>query len=87
VTFCNLLDPDCRLLRCVIDVNPAKQGKFVAGTGHRIAGPESLRAEGVQAVLVLNPNYAAEVATLVERAAPGVTVLDAMHERWAEQCA
>jgi SAM-dependent methyltransferase len=87
VTFCNLIDPDCRLLRCVIDVSPAKQGKFVAGTGHRIVGPERLRAEGVAAVLVLNPNYAAEVAAQVARAAPGVAVLDAMHEGWAEQCA
>jgi SAM-dependent methyltransferase len=87
VTFCNLLDPECRLLRCVIDVNPGKQGKFVAGTGHRIVGPASLRAEGVAAVLVLNPNYAAEVAAEVARAAPAAAVLDAMQEGWDERCA
>jgi SAM-dependent methyltransferase len=80
VTFCNLLDPNCRLLHCVIDVNPAKQGQFVAGTGHRIVGPERLRAEGVGAVLVLNPIYTAEVAAQVTWVAPGVAVLDAMHE-------
>ncbi len=79
VTFCNLIDPDCRLLHCVIDVNPAKQGKFVAGTGHRIVGPKRLWREGVTAVLVLNPNYAGEVAGLVARASPATAVLNVMH--------
>src|SRR5262249_45614911 len=44
VTFCNLLDPTCERLRCVVDVNPAKQGRFVAGTGHPIISPDELSA-------------------------------------------
>src|SRR5205807_2416657 len=62
VTFCNLVDPECRLLVCVLDVNPAKQGKYIAGTGHRIRAPADLGREGVATVLVLNPNYLTEIA-------------------------
>jgi SAM-dependent methyltransferase len=87
VTFCNLVDPAGRLLGCVIDVNPGKQGKFVAGTGHRIVGPGRLVAEGVAAVLVLNPNYVAEVAEAVARLGPTAAVVDAMREGGLAECA
>src|SRR5206468_766444 len=36
VTFCNLADPDRARLAGVVDVNPAKQGRFLPGTGHPI---------------------------------------------------
>jgi len=28
-TFANLLDPECSLLDCVVDINPNKQGRFI----------------------------------------------------------
>jgi SAM-dependent methyltransferase len=61
-TFCNLVDPDMKQVRCLVDVNSEKQGKFIAGTGHRIIGPNDLASEDPRTVLVLNPNYFAEVA-------------------------
>jgi SAM-dependent methyltransferase len=61
VTYCNLVDPHKQLLSCVVDVNPLKQGKHIAGTGHRIVSPEELGPLGVATVLVLNPNYQNEV--------------------------
>ena len=45
----------------VIDVNPAKQGHFVTGSGHQIVGPERLRATPVDVIVLMNPLYESEV--------------------------
>lgn len=60
-TFVNLVDPEAALVRCLVDVNPARQGRFVAGSGHAIVAPEELPRLGVADVIVMNPNYAGEV--------------------------
>lgn len=78
VTFCNLADPDRARLVGVVDVNPAKQGKFLPGTGHPIVPPEA--AAGAAAVLVFNPNYLTEVRATVERLGSRADVIDPMQE-------
>jgi hypothetical protein len=78
VTFCNLADPHTGRLAGVVDVNPAKQGKFLPGTGHAIVPPE--RAAGAVAVLVFNPNYLAEVRAAVDRFGSRAEVIDLMQE-------
>jgi SAM-dependent methyltransferase len=75
-TFSNLVDPDARLIDCVVDLNPAKQGKFIPGTGHPIVAPEALGPRHVSAVLVMNPNYRAEIAALLQRLAPTTELLE-----------
>jgi nucleoside-diphosphate-sugar epimerase/SAM-dependent methyltransferase len=81
VTFCNLADPECQRLACVVDVNPAKQGKFVAGTGHRIISPEELTAHRPAAVLVLNPNYLPEIAERLAGQDSPAAVINLMQEQ------
>jgi hypothetical protein len=78
VTFCNLADPDRSRVTAVVDVNPAKQGKFLPGTGHAIVSPAD--AKNAAAVLVLNPNYFAEVRATVERLGFQAGVIDLMQE-------
>jgi hypothetical protein len=78
VTFCNLADAERRAVACVIDVNPAKQGRYVAGTGHRIVAPARLSAEDVRSVVVLNPNYAREIADHLARQRSHAAVVDLM---------
>jgi hypothetical protein len=78
VTFCNLADPDATRLAGVIDVNPAKQGKFLPGTGHTIVSPAHARSAA--AVLVLNPNYVSEVRSHVEQLGSRAEVIDLMQE-------
>ena len=46
----------------VVDINPAKHGKFVAGSGHEIVAPERLRALRPDRVVVMNPIYRREIA-------------------------
>lgn len=65
VSFIQTVDPEARLVTCVIDINPAKQGKFLPGTGHPILGPEAALAHAVGTIFVMNPNYRDEIgATL-----------------------
>jgi hypothetical protein len=78
VTFCNLADPERSRLAGVVDVNPAKQGKFLPGTGHPIVAPAG--AAGAAAVLVFNPNYLDEIRATVGRLNPTAAVIDPMQE-------
>ena len=63
VLFANLCDPERRLIGACVDKNEAKQGSFIAGTGHRIDAPTVLCEHAGQAldIYVMNPNYAREI--------------------------
>lgn len=80
VTFCNLADRDARRVSGVVDVNPAKQGHYLPGTAHPILAPAA--ATEAAAVIVLNPNYTAEVADALGRLGSRAAVIDLM--RWEE---
>ena len=45
----------------VVDINPHKHGKFLAGTGHEIVSPESLQELQPDAVIVMNSIYLQEI--------------------------
>lgn len=45
----------------VVDINTYRQGKFMAGTGHAIVSPESLRELRPDHVIVMNPIYVREI--------------------------
>ena len=62
VTFVNLTDEAKAFIHGLIDINPKKQGKYVAKTGHKIFGVEGLSTKVMKAVLVMNENYFNEVA-------------------------
>jgi len=61
VTFINTLDCGNQI-QYVVDINPRKVGRFIAGAGQKIINPTMLpKNEGV-AVLVMNPLYRDEIA-------------------------
>lgn len=45
----------------VVDINPHRQGRFMAGTGHPIVAPEALRESPPALVVAMNPIYLAEI--------------------------
>jgi SAM-dependent methyltransferase len=45
----------------IVDINPHKHGKFLAGTGHRIVGAEALRETPPDVVIVMNHVYLGEI--------------------------
>ncbi len=60
VTFLNALGAN-DLIRYVVDLNPRKQGRFIAGTGQEIVPPEFLQGGAVDCVILMNPIYEKEV--------------------------
>lgn len=67
-TFANLIDPGCDLIDSLVDLNPNKQGKFVAGSGHPIVDPLQLGFRGVRHAVLMNPNYRDENEAILNRA-------------------
>jgi SAM-dependent methyltransferase len=64
-SFANLLDSPGRI-RCFVDINPRKHGKYVPGSGQEIVAPERLRQIRPDVVVVMNPLYLEEIAKSVE---------------------
>ena len=50
-----------------VDINPYKHGKYLAGTGHRIVGPEYLRDHPPALVIIMNPVYREEITADLRR--------------------
>lgn len=46
---------------CVVDIDPHKQGAFVAGAGQPVVAPEALQVAPPDHVILMNPVYEAEV--------------------------
>lgn len=66
-TLATTLDPDGTLISCLIDINPRKQGRYIAGSGHAIVSPAAAAARGVRRIAIMNPNYREEIMAEVER--------------------
>ncbi len=48
-----------------VDINPYKRGTFLAGTGHRVIGPEDLQEKTPDVVIVMNPVYHEEIVHML----------------------
>jgi SAM-dependent methyltransferase len=60
VTFLNALQTQGRIAY-VVDINPRKQGMYVAGAGQQIVPPEFLQDYRPDVVIVMNPVYEDEI--------------------------
>ena len=49
-------------VEALVDLNPHKHGRFVAGSGHPVIAPERLRELGPDRVILMNPVYREEIA-------------------------
>jgi SAM-dependent methyltransferase len=67
VTLASLLDPQARIIDCIVDMNPAKQGRYLPGTGHLILAPENLVQRKIQTALLMNPQYAEEIRQFLQK--------------------
>ncbi len=59
-TFVNLTDPNGDYISSLVDINPEKQGRYIAKTGHSIISPAQLADFG-GCILVMNDNYYQEI--------------------------
>ena len=62
-TFLNVIARDSGI-DYAVDLNPRKQGKFVAGTGQEIVAPEALKDYRPEVVIVMNPAYLEEISKM-----------------------
>jgi len=60
VTMLNILGM-MKQIEYIVDVNPRKEGHYVAGTGQRIVPPLFLEEYKPEAVVVMNRVYASEI--------------------------
>lgn len=60
VSFLNMLDITGQI-SYVVDINPRKHGRFVAGTGQRIVPPQFLKSYKPDSVILTNPLYKKEI--------------------------
>ncbi|MBA2302313.1 MAG: methyltransferase domain-containing protein [Acidobacteria bacterium] len=79
VTLANLVDPERRLITCIVDLNPSKQGGCLPGTGHPIVGPLDLGSWHIRTAVVTNPNYFDENERLLRQASLDIGLVDLMH--------
>jgi SAM-dependent methyltransferase len=61
VAFLNMLESS-EVIKQVVDINPFRQGSFMAGTGQRVVPPEFLVELRPDVVVVMNPVYRDEIA-------------------------
>ncbi len=78
VTFANLVDPHQQYITCVVDLNPAKQGCFLPGSGHPIVSYLDLPMYQVKNAILMNPNYREENLTILREASLEVRLIDPM---------
>jgi hypothetical protein len=64
-TFLNLLPSTA--IDYVVDVNPRKQGRYIAGTGQQIVPPRFLLDYRPEKIICMNPNYVGEISSQLRR--------------------
>lgn len=63
-TFLNIVGQN---ISAIVDINPKKRGKFVAGAGQAILAPEQLAGSSPLTVVIMNPVYRAEIAACLDQ--------------------
>ena len=66
VAFLGALDRS-DAVACAVDVNPHKQGRYLAGTGHEVVAPLALRAAPPDLVVAMNGVYRTEIRAQLDR--------------------
>lgn len=64
-TFLRLVDPEAKYIDGVFDINPKKQEKYIAKTGHYIYSPNDLSSLTPKNIIIMNDNYAQEVKKIL----------------------
>jgi SAM-dependent methyltransferase len=67
VSFFAGLGEVSKLVDYAVDINPYKHGMYMAGSGHKIVGPEQLVEDKPELVIVMNPIYLDEMGKELER--------------------
>jgi SAM-dependent methyltransferase len=64
VTFALMTDPENDLLDHVVDINPGKQNRHIAGSGLKVLSPKDAADREARTIFVMNSNYLNEIKSL-----------------------
>ncbi len=64
ITFLNLIDAQ-RQIRYIVEINPARQGKYIPGNGALVVAPEFLKDLKPDVIIVTNATYECEIRAQV----------------------
>jgi len=64
ITFLNVMKQHTRI-EYMVDINPRKQGMYVAGAGQKVVSPEFLKEYKPEAVIIMNPIYMDEIRNIL----------------------
>ncbi len=67
-TFCNIIDSTREKIKCVVDINPKKQNKYIAKTAHKIIPPELINDHYIDSIIIMNENYLNEIKNSINNA-------------------
>lgn len=67
ITFVNAVSAAREAVVCVVDLNPRKHGKFIAGSAHPVLPPESLADLQPDVVIIPNALYEREIAAQLSK--------------------
>ncbi len=65
VTFLNIMQTSDSI-EFMVDINPRKQGMYVAGTGQQIVAPDFLKQYNPAVVIIMNPVYRDEIRSMTD---------------------
>jgi hypothetical protein len=74
VTFLNAMGAGEEIV-AVVDINPRKQGKYVAGTGQQIIPPSRLAEIKPDFVIIMNANYRNEIGQMLREVGVSADIL------------
>lgn len=66
IFLCHLPEQILQKVACAVDINPAKQGKFLPLSGIEVVPPEALQRMNYP-IMVMNPVYEAEIVGMIKR--------------------
>lgn len=75
VTFLNVLGSHSHQIEYIVDINPRKKGKFVAGSGQEIIPPAFLTSYQPDVIIVMNANYKGEIQKDLENLGVAAEIL------------
>lgn len=75
--FARMIDPHRKSIRCIVDINPKKQNRYIAGSAHRILSPDELKKRNdIDGIIVMNENYLHEIKLMMKSWKGDFFVLD-----------
>jgi 2-polyprenyl-3-methyl-5-hydroxy-6-metoxy-1,4-benzoquinol methylase len=75
-TFANLIDPHRQWITGLVDINPNKQGRYIAGSGHPIINYNEIPKYNIKSIILMNPNYRDENLALLREIGLDIGLID-----------